>query len=263
MLNDTSNDPVQTDPETVKAPWRPLYAVLGTVVTFLGALWVSQFAISLFLQLSGWTKSHIDYTFNHTVAAQFWSILLAESATLAILWIFIKRYPQKLWRKGIGLRRIKWRDLGFTLIGVLAYFGVYTVVLGIINSFFSINTNQTQELGFNDVSGTTNLVLTFVSLVVLPPIVEEIMFRGFLYGGLRSTLHVVPAALITSLIFAFPHSAESGDGSVLWIAAIDTFSLSLVLCYLREKTGAIYAGIGLHAIKNSIAFISLFILHVR
>lgn len=264
MSNVTSNDdPVQAEPEIIKAPWGPLYAVIGTIITYIGSLWISQLVISVFLQASGWSKSHIDYTFNHTVVAQFWSILLAETATIAVLWLFIMRYPRSVWQKGIGLRHIKWRDLGYTLIGVLAYFGVYTVVLTLINSFVQVNASQTQELGFNHVVGTTNLMLTFASLVILPPIVEEIMFRGFLYGGLRKRLHVIPAVLITSLIFALPHSAESGDGSVLWIAAIDTFSLSLVLCYLREKTGAIYAGIGLHAIKNGIAFVSLFILHLR
>ncbi len=262
MSNDTSSDPVQTEPATVKAPWGPLYAIFGSLFAFLGAQYIAQVAISVYIQLSGWSKSHVEYTFNHTVIAQFWSILVSEMAIVGFLWILVMRYPRELWQKGIGLRHLKWRDLGFTLIGVLAYFGVYSLVLSVISHFVHVNTGQTQELGFDHVAGTTSLVLTFVSLVVLPPIVEEIVFRGFLYGGLRRRLHVVPAALIASVAFAIPHAAESSHG-ILWIAAIDTFSLSLVLCYLREKTGAVYAGIGLHAIKNAIAFVSLFILHLR
>lgn len=258
MSNDTSSDPVQIEPETIKAPWSPLYAILGSIGVFLGSLWITQIVVSAFIQANGWTKEHVAYTFNHTVAAQFWSILTAETATLALLWLAVMRYPRELWQKGIGLRRLKWRDLGFTILGVVAYIGVYTVVLTAISSFFKVNTDQAQELGFDHVVGTTNLMLTFASLVILPPIVEEIMFRGFLYGGLRSKLHFIPAALITSVIFAIPHSAESSQG-ILWIAAIDTFSLSLVLCYLREKTGAVYAGIGLHAIKNAIAFAALYL----
>lgn len=258
MSNDTSSDPVQIEPETIKAPWSPLYAILGSIGVFLGSLWITQIVVSAFIQANGWTKEHVAYTFNHTVAAQFWSILTAETATLALLWLAVMRYPRELWQKGIGLRRLKWRDLGFTILGVVAYIGVYTVVLTAISSFFKVNTDQAQELGFDHVVGTTNLMLTFASLVILPPIVEEIMFRGFLYGGLRSKLHFIPAAFITSVIFAIPHSAESSQG-ILWIAAIDTFSLSLVLCYLREKTGAVYAGIGLHAIKNAIAFAALYL----
>jgi membrane protease YdiL (CAAX protease family) len=50
---------------------------------------------------------------------------------------------------------------------------------------------------------------------------------------------------------------------LLYIAAIDTFTLSLILVYLREKTGGLWSSMGLHAIKNGIAFVSLFIVHVR
>ena len=71
------------------------------------------------------------------------------------------------------------------------------------------------------------------------------------------------AIIITSLIFASPHLLESGSGGLLWIAGIDTFVLSLVLCWVREKTGRLYAGMGIHALKNTVAFISLFLLHVH
>jgi len=55
----------------------------------------------------------------------------------------------------------------------------------------------------------------------------------------------------------------SGSGEpLLWIAALDTFILSFVLIYLKEKTGSLWPPIGLHMLKNSLAFISIFILHI-
>ena len=39
---------------------------------------------------------------------------------------------------------------------------------------------------------------------------------------------------------------------------IDTFILSLTLIWLREKTGRLYASMGLHGLKNFIAFIQLY-----
>ncbi|MGH7237402.1 MAG: CPBP family glutamic-type intramembrane protease [Candidatus Saccharimonadales bacterium] len=47
------------------------------------------------------------------------------------------------------------------------------------------------------------------------------------------------------------------------MAGVDTFILSTVLCYLREKTGRLYAGIGVHALKNFVAFAALFLFHVH
>jgi membrane protease YdiL (CAAX protease family) len=64
-------------------------------------------------------------------------------------------------------------------------------------------------------------------------------------------------------VFGLPHLAQGGDAGPLWIAFIDTFILSMVLVWLREQTGNLWAGIVLHAIKNGIAFVSLFILSVR
>ena len=127
--------------------------------------------------------------------------------------------------------------------------------------FPSLNVHQKQQLGFQDASGGLKLALTFVSLCVLPPLVEETVFRGFMFTTLRGKLKFVWAALITSLIFASAH-LEFGSGQpLLWVAALDTFTLSMVLCYLRQKTDSLWPGILLHSLKNCIAFVTLFVLH--
>ena len=51
--------------------------------------------------------------------------------------------------------------------------------------------------------------------------------------------------------------------AALWIGALDTFILSLFLVFLREATGNLWAGITLHATKNLVAFITLFIIGVK
>ena len=122
---------------------------------------------------------------------------------------------------------------------------------------FSLDTSQQQQLGFDSVKSTPELVVTFISLVILPPIVEEIVFRGFVFPGLRTRFKFVRAALITGLLFAVPHLFASSEG-LLWVAGIDTLLLSFVLCYLREKTGALWAPIALHGFKNAVAFVVLF-----
>jgi membrane protease YdiL (CAAX protease family) len=77
--------------------------------------------------------------------------------------------------------------------------------------------------------------------------------RGYLYSGLRSKLKYLPALLITSLLFGAAHLSEN-DSGLLWSGALDTFLLSVVLVYLRENTGALYAGMLVHMANNVIAF---------
>jgi membrane protease YdiL (CAAX protease family) len=149
------------------------------------------------------------------------------------------------------------------LLGLPAYLLLYFVALSIITRFVPhLNVNQKQQLGFNNPAGATQLILTFISLVVLPPIAEEIIFRGLIYTSLKKKLPIWLAAIVTCGLFAAGHLSEGGSSGPLYIAAIDTFSLSLVLIYIREKTGRLYAGMTLHALKNCIAFIALFALHL-
>jgi len=90
--------------------------------------------------------------------------------------------------------------------------------------------------------------------VVLPPLGEETLIRGYLYSGLRQTWRFLPALVITSLMFGLAHLEFGSGGPLVWAAAIDTAILSIVLCYLREKSGALYAGILVHMMNNLIAF---------
>jgi membrane protease YdiL (CAAX protease family) len=89
------------------------------------------------------------------------------------------------------------------------------------------------------------------------------MMRGLLYSSLRKAMPVVTAGVVTSALFAIAHLPEGGSGGPLYIAALDTFVLGLVLVYLRQKTDGLWASMSLHALKNGIAFIALFLVHVR
>ena len=98
-------------------------------------------------------------------------------------------------------------------------------------------------------------MLAFITLVVIAPVAEEVLFRGYLYGKLKKYVPVWAAILITSALFGLIHGT--------WNVAVDTFALSIILCLLRESTGGIWASILLHMIKNGIAFYFLFIVGLR
>ncbi|HJP95886.1 MAG TPA: CPBP family intramembrane glutamic endopeptidase [Candidatus Saccharimonadales bacterium] len=259
MSNDTSEP---RPASSSRAPWGPWRASFGTVLSFLGAQIFIQIFVLVYLAANHHSNSALT-SLTDSIAGQFWVTLMAEVVTLATVWLFVRKWSWAKIKQGIGLRKLRWHDAGFAIFGVILYLAAYTLTLNITSSFFNLDVNQEQSIGFSGATGFIPLVLAAVSLVVLPPLVEEIVFRGYLYGGLRNKMTPVVAAIVTSLVFAAPHALESSDGKLLWVAAIDTFTLSLVLCYLRQKTGSIYAGIGVHAIKNGLAFITLFILHVR
>jgi len=239
-----------------KLPWGPAAGVLVTAIAFVAA---QIFAASIFLAaltMFGWSTNHINSWLNG-VFGQFIVVTCSEVVALGILWLFL-RYRRIDWRL-LGFRRnVAWKDLGYAVLGFLTYVLIFVIVIALTRALFNINVDQKQEVGFQDVIGGFQKLLTFISLVLLPPVAEETLFRGFMFGGFRKKLPFIWATLFTSILFALPHLFESSHG-LLWIGGIDTFILSLVLCYLREKTGALWAGIVVHMLKNGIAFLALYV----
>ena len=114
-----------------------------------------------------------------------------------------------------------------------------------------IDNDQPQEIGFTDLKHSYEYVLAFIALVILPPIAEELLFRGYLFGRLRERTGFVTTTIVVSVVFAVVH--------MQWNVGIDVAILSIFLCYLREKTGTIWASMVLHAFKNGVAYFLLFI----
>ena len=192
-----------------------------------------------------------------SAAAQFFYILLAEGTVVGLVYWILRRRKLKLAAIGLG-RRISWRDIKWAVGGFLGFYGLLFAVTAILLLFVpGFDVDAPQDVGFNILATPLDQIIALVALVILPPIGEETLMRGYLYSGLRSRLHFWPALLITSLLFGVAH-LSTGVSGPLWAAAVDTFILSAVLVYLREKTGALYAPIMLHGLNNLVAFFAHF-----
>lgn len=238
--------------------WGPLAAILVTIATYILSQLIVGLVLGLVFGAANWPQWRVDEWLDSTVGQAV--VMSAGSAvTLMVLWLFLDMRKGNFRALGL-IRWPKWTDAAHVAAGFFVYFVLFVIVAALAGTFLGLNTEQEQEIGFESVkTGGGGLILVFISLVILPPIVEELLFRGFLFGGLRKKLTLVWATLITSAMFAAPHLLGSSTG-LLWIAAVDTFVLSLVLCYVRERTGALWACIGIHAVKNGLAFLYLFVI---
>ncbi len=243
-----------------KVNWSPLEAVGITIAVYFVSQIVGGLLLGGYLGLMHQNTDAIQETLSTSNSAQFVFVLLVEAITAATILWFVKRRKTPL--RTIGLVRPKPHDILSTIGGFAAYFVIYVAIITVVSMLVpGLNLNQKQDLGFSTDTAKNGLVLVFISLVVLPPLVEELLCRGFLYSGLRTKLSFVPAAVITSVLFASAHLQAGSGNALLWVAALDTFTLSLVLVYLREKTGSLWPGIGLHMLKNFVAFMALFVFH--
>lgn len=250
----------KTELKKGKVNWSPFEAVTVTLAIYFIAQLLGSIIVYLYPLAKGWDGQRITDWFNNSVNSQFFLVIAVEVLTMWFLYGFLKRRGASL--RTIGLRKSKTRDIGYALLGFGLYFLLYIVVINIVQAVFpDLNINQEQQIGFND-ARNFQLVQVFISLVILPPLVEELVVRGFLYTGLKNGLKRSWAVVLTSGLFAIAHLQAGSGAPLLWVAAIDTFVLSLVLIYLREKTGGLWASIGLHMLKNGLAFLTIFVFRV-
>jgi membrane protease YdiL (CAAX protease family) len=175
---------------------------------------------------------------------------LSELATVSLLLLVLRRLYRTDF-KSIGLAALQPGLLGWSILAFPLYLAASTLVSDLFAQLFSIDLLQQQDIGYGSPSGF-GLVLIFLALVVLAPFVEELLFRGFLFTAFRRTFGFWTGAAAVSLLFAVAH----GQANV----GVDVFVLSMFLCYLREKTDSLWPSIALHALKNLVAFVVLFIM---
>ena len=78
--------------------------------------------------------------------------------------------------------------------------------------------------------------------VVAAPIFEEFIFRGLIFGGLRRSFGVLPAALASAAIFAILHPP---------ISVAPVFVLGLATAFSYERTRGLLAPMLTHAVYNA------------
>lgn len=172
---------------------------------------------------------------------------LFEALAIGAVFVLLTWYRRDF--KFIGLNRFKSDFILNAALGFAVYFALSYLILVLVSAFITLPTDQ-QATGFTQPNGL-DLVLAFVTLVMIVPVAEEMLFRGFIFKGIRSAFSFPVTALAVSVLFAVAHGQLS--------VGLDVFALSLVLCYLREKSDSLWPGILLHGLKNAVAFVTLFI----
>lgn len=141
----------------------------------------------------------------------------------------------------LGLRRFA---IGTALKWMAASVGAYFLFAAL----YSILITPPEQDDIAEAFGP--LPVQIVLIAIAAPLAEELLFRGFLFGGLRERLPRWPAALIAGAIFGSLH-ALTGISAVPQLIAF-----GVILCLLYEKTGSIWPPIILHVLNNSAALLA-------
>lgn len=222
----------------------PLWVVLSFLAAILAVTWFAE----LLIKFVGVTALGGETIAQTVVSVLVYALTLA--LVIGVPWLIWRR---KTTRQELGLARgpllsdIAWAPAAFVAYMILT--NVVGAVAPLVIPHF--DTNQAQEIGFTGLTQQYQYALAFLTLVVVAPLAEETLFRGYLYGKLRRIAPLWLTVLLVSLLFGVVH--------LQWNVGVDVFVMSIVVCLLRESTGSIWAGVGVHMLKNGLAFYLLFI----
>lgn len=100
-------------------------------------------------------------------------------------------------------------------------------------------------------------VLLMIAVIFFVPMIEELLFRGFLQNWLKKRMSRTKAVLWTSFIFAsFHFSSSQGMGNIELL--ISLFVLSCFLGFIYERQQSLAASISLHAIFNAVSLLMIY-----
>ena len=166
-------------------------------------------------------------------------------------------------RVTLGLRGMPtWTDIGLAPVGFVVSTLLAAGLVALFSLFPWFDAEQAQDVGFNAYVVGFDKIVAFFTLVVLAPIAEEIIFRGWLYGKMRAKFSETTSNKLSTLFSILLVSLLFGAIHMQWNVGVNVFAMSVVLCVMREITGTIYAGILMHMVKNGLAFYLLYVLGV-
>jgi membrane protease YdiL (CAAX protease family) len=97
-----------------------------------------------------------------------------------------------------------------------------------------------------DAASRIDLALAVAGSVIMPALVEELLFRRAIFTRLRRSLTPGRAALASALLFALPHGyAPIGLAMMIWIG--------LCTAWAFHRTGSLWPCVAAHAFGNAMA----------
>ena len=138
--------------------------------------------------------------------------------------------------RALGLRPMGWRPVVLGVVG--------TTVLSFAVSQIGVQPEGVRQVT-DSVQDPSVLIPTLLVLAVLAPVVEELVFRGLLYGWVAGRWGPLPAFLVSSLAFAAAHAEPAHIVLVL--------PLGFWFGWLRWRTNSLWPTLITHMINNAFA----------
>lgn len=178
--------------------------------------------------------------------AAYYYILFALTA--AALWGYFGRTTRAFFDHA-------WRTLGNVGLGLVAFYGLNELSWRILRMAAGGQVNLNDQAILARMGGAPRTTILIV--VFLAPVVEEALFRGYVFGNLRE-VHRGLAYLVSCLLFALLHvwqfAAARGDLTYL-LLMVQYLVPGAVMAWTYERSGSLWGSVLLHGVVNGLAVV--------
>lgn len=237
-------------PEDLRAPWDWLDLVIFAAFGLGSLIALNRLLATLAIALAGVPPAEIE----RFVSTNTPFVVLRQTLWFAVLLLFLfamiqLRFRVPFWRT-IGWRELRPRTMP-RLTAVLLCL-VSGAVLSLAVRLASVFVAPTAPVPMEAFFQTRESVLLMMAAgILVAPLAEETIFRGFLYPVLARGLGVTLGVLLTGFVFGRMHAAQLG-GEPAYVGLLTI--VGIVLTYVRASTGTVLASYLLHLGYNTYIF---------
>ena len=169
-------------------------------------------------------------------------------ATLLIFYNFIGKTTR--WMFGNFLH-----TLSTAAVGLVAFYGLNELLYRVSHTLLGGETNL-NDMAISAQTATVGRP-TLLILIFIAPFVEEVLFRGYIFGMLRPRNRVL-AYVISTLLFAFLHVWQfaAGGFSVQHLVLLMQYLVpGAVLCWTYDRCATIWCPVLTHVCVNALSIL--------
>ena len=140
------------------------------------------------------------------------------------------------------------------LWGLIALYGLNELAFRLTRLALGAQTNLNDAI-LSPQSRSLSSGTALLTAVLITPFVEEILFRGLVFGNLRSRSRVL-AYTVSCLLFALLQARQTlltQQNAASLALVLQSMVPGLVLAGVYEYAGTLWAAVGLHAAFNALA----------
>lgn len=138
-------------------------------------------------------------------------------------------------------------------IGLVAYYGLVELAARLITPLFTLPENRNDAAAAALMDSAPHMIM--FAVIFLGPFVEETLFRGLVFGGLKERnrgLAYGVSCILFALVHVWQFAAGTRDPAYL-LMVVQYLAPGLVLAWVYEHTGTLWASILLHVCVNALA----------